>query len=115
MSMAIAIVQLGLDILRGVVSVVRWVMRGKRTASGRGGSSESVGGGGRGDGDPRVVLEPGDSLKAMLRGGGLPPSRAGALLRTKVRFLLAAEPEPDIDEILTLATAAQMGVRRRAR
>lgn len=108
LELCLAVVQLG-------TAVVRWATRGKGRAFGRGRGSESVGDCGRGDVDPRVLLEPGDSLKAMLMRGNLPPAVAGALLRTRVRFSLASEPEADIDEILTLAAATHIGVRNRAR
>ena len=113
MDITIAVV-LSLDIVVRVgVAGVRWVMRDKRTASARGGAFQAVGDGGGDVVDPRILLEPGNTLEAMFLRSNLSPATTGRLLRTVARFHSASGG--DINGLLPIIAAAHTGVRGQAR
>ena len=112
--MAITIaVELCLDIVRLGIAAVRWVMRGRRTASAGRGGIESVGDGGGGGIDPRILFEPGGTLAAMFLRSNLSPATTGRLLRVAARFHFASGG--DINGFLPIIAAAYTGVDGRAR
>ena len=113
MEITIAVI-LSLDmVVRVGIAGVRWAMGGRRTASAGGSTLKTASNGGGGVVDPRILLDPGETLEDMFLRGNLSPATTGRLLRTAARFHFASGG--DIKGFLPTIAAAHTGVDGRAR